>query len=59
MIPQELEPVKQVVDIISVGTILATLMTWLPPIAAFLSVVWGCMRIYESYLNIQKLKGKE
>lgn len=58
MMTHELEPIKQIVDIASVGATLAALMTWLPPIAAVLSVVWGILRIYESYLSIQ-VKRKE
>lgn len=35
-------------DVLSLGTVVATLGGWLPSIAAFVSIVWGCIRIYET-----------
>ena len=29
-----------------VGTAVATVAGWLPPIAALVSIVWGCLQIY-------------
>lgn len=29
-----------------VGTAAATLAGWLPPIAALVSIIWGCLQIY-------------
>ncbi len=52
------EQVKSAGDILSVATISATLMTWLPPMAALLTVVWSAIRIYETR-TVQKLFGKE
>ena len=40
-------PVKQAIDVLSVATVAGTLAAWLPPIAAFFSIVWGIMRTYE------------
>jgi len=38
---------KHVVDAVSVGTVIATLTTWLPPIAALLSIIWTALRLWE------------
>lgn len=38
---------KHAVDVISVATVLGTLTTWLPPIAALLSIIWTVLRIWE------------
>lgn len=40
---------KHVVDAISVGTIVATIVTWLPPLAALLSIIWTSLRIWEMF----------
>lgn len=42
------EPAKHVADGASIGTILATFAGWLPEMAAFVSLVWGLIRIYET-----------
>jgi len=42
------EPVKHVVDALSIMTVLGTLVNILPAIAAILSIVWSIIRIYES-----------
>lgn len=39
---------KHVLDGVSLFTVLATLSAWLPPLAALLSVIWGCIRIFET-----------
>lgn len=39
---------KQIFDLMSLGTILATLLGWLPHVAAVLSVIWTLIRIYET-----------
>lgn len=41
------ETTKHIADAISITTVVGTLTTWLPPIAALLSIVWTAMRIYE------------
>lgn len=51
------ETTKHAIDALSVGTIIVTLSQWLPPIAALISIVWGCIRIYETE-TVQKLLGK-
>lgn len=42
------EQTKHVVDAMSIGTVIATIVQWLPPIAALISIIWGLLRIYES-----------
>lgn len=42
------ENVKHLLDAVSVGAALATLVGWLPAMAAFASLVWTCIRIYET-----------
>lgn len=42
------EQTKHAVDALSVATVLASLTAWLPPIAALISIIWGCIRIYET-----------
>lgn len=41
-------PVKHIVDAVSIGTIVSTLAGWLPGAAALASLVWTCIRIYET-----------
>lgn len=38
---------KHIIDALSITTVVGTLTTWLPPIAALLSIIWTAMRIYE------------
>ena len=54
---QTQEQVKHTIDALSLGTVLATLAGWLPHIAAVVSIIWGCLRIYETR-TIQRLLGK-
>lgn len=51
------EPIKYMVDGISLSTIAATLFGWLPNIAALLAIIWTAIRIYETK-TVQKLLGK-
>jgi len=51
------EGTKHVLDGLSVITVLGTLMSWLPAVAALLSIIWSVLRIYESK-TVQKLLGK-
>lgn len=39
---------KHVGDAISISLVFATLANWLPSIAALVSIIWGCIRIYET-----------
>ncbi len=58
-IAQNPEPVKHVIDITSIGALVATLFGWLPHVTALLTFVWMCIRIYETrtvqrFLNRRK-----
>jgi hypothetical protein len=52
------EGTKHVLDGLSLLTVLGTLMSWLPAVAALLSIVWTLLRIYESK-TVQSLLGKK
>ena len=52
------EGTKHVLDGLSLVTVLGTLMSWLPAVAALLSIIWTVLRIYESK-TVQKLLGKK
>jgi hypothetical protein len=41
------ESLKTTLDVASVGVVVSTIATWLPPIAALLSIVWTTLRIVE------------
>jgi len=51
------ETAKQVVDALSIGTVVATLAGILPSIAAIFTIAWTGIRIYETD-TVQKLLGK-
>jgi len=42
------EHVKQLGDAISIATVLGAIAGYLPAIAALLTIIWTCIRIYES-----------
>tara|TARA_B100000686_G_C16344836_1_gene739778 strand:- start:356 stop:538 length:183 start_codon:yes stop_codon:yes gene_type:complete len=48
MAEDNIEVAKNVVDAVSVGTVAGSLMGWLPPIAAALTIIWTTIRIYET-----------
>jgi hypothetical protein len=52
------ESTKQVVDAVSVFTVVGTLGELLPPMAALFTVIWTAIRIYETK-TVQRLLGKE
>lgn len=52
------ETTKQVVDAASVATMLGTLGSILPPLAALFTIVWTGIRIYETQ-TVQKWVKKE
>lgn len=51
------EHLKQIGDVLSLGTVIATLAAWLPPVAALLTVIWTAIRIYET-ATVQRLVKK-
>jgi hypothetical protein len=48
------EHAKLAVDGISLAAVVATFTAWLPPLAAFFSIVWTLIRIYET-ATVQRL----
>ena len=52
-----IEGLKPAGDIISFGVAFATLVSWLPSIAALLTIVWTLIRIYETE-TVQAMLGK-
>jgi chromate transport protein ChrA len=52
------EAVKNVVDAVSIGTVVATLAGVLPSIAAIFTICWTAIRIYETE-TVKKLLGKK
>jgi chromate transport protein ChrA len=55
---QNTEAAKNVVDAVSIGTVVATLAGVLPSIAAIFTICWTAIRIYETE-TVQKLLGKK
>ena len=53
---------KHSIDFLSLGALVATLLSWLPAATALLVFVWTAMRVFESYQNIKinarKLRGE-
>jgi len=42
------EETKSIVDLASLFTVLGTLLEWLPHLAAFFTIVWTAIRIWET-----------
>ena len=51
------EGTKHIIDAASVATVLGTLVEMLPSVAALFTIVWTCIRIYETK-TVQGLLGK-
>ena len=45
---EHIETAKALGDYVSIGTVVATLAGWLPALAALASLIWTCLRIYET-----------
>lgn len=58
MSPVDVEPTKQVMDVVSVFTVVGTLGDVLPPLAALVTIVWTGIRIYETQ-TVQRWLGKD
>jgi hypothetical protein len=52
------EATKHVLDGASVVTVLGTMAQVLPPLAALFTIVWTCIRIYETK-TVQRILGKK
>jgi hypothetical protein len=53
----EHETIKHIGDALSVSVVLATIVSWLPAVAAVLSIFWTAIRIYETS-TVQKWLGR-
>ena len=42
------EETKAVIDAVAIGGTVGTLAGWLPPLAALATLVWTCIRIWET-----------
>jgi hypothetical protein len=42
------ENIKYMVDALSFATVLGTIMSWLPAVAAVFTIIWTAIRIYET-----------
>ena len=51
------EGAKAIGDLLSVATLLGSLISLLPAVAAILTIIWTAIRIYETD-TVQKLLGK-
>lgn len=48
---------KTVIDVLSASVVVATLAKLLPAIAALTSIIWSCIRIYETR-TVQRWLGR-
>ena len=46
-----MDQLKTVGDALSLSIVIATMISWLPPIASLLSIIWLSIQIYEWYKN--------
>jgi hypothetical protein len=51
------EGVKAAADLLSIATLVGSLVSLLPAVAAVLTIIWTAIRIYETD-TVQKLLGK-
>lgn len=51
------ELAKHTLDLASLGVVVGTLMQWLPPLAALLTIVWTLIRIWETR-TVQRCIGR-
>ena len=40
---------KHILDVVSISTVIATMASWLPPLASLLTIIWTGMRIWEMW----------
>ncbi len=53
------EPTKQIIDAASVATMIGSLGSLLPPVAALFTIVWTAIRIYETETVQRVLRKRE
>lgn len=51
------EHIKTAIDAASLAATVATIAGWLPAIAALVSLIWTCIRIYETKTVQRWIKG--
>lgn len=52
------EAIRHIGDAVSIGVVCATLASWLPSVAAALSIVWTVLRIYD-WFRSQKRRSSD
>lgn len=50
--------ILRAIDMLSFGVVVGTLTSVLPPLAALLTIIWTCIRIYETE-TVQRLTGRK
>jgi hypothetical protein len=56
--PAMQEETKTVVDVLAIGGTLGTIAGVLPPLAALITIIWTCLRIWET-ATVQKFFKKD
>ena len=44
-----IQEIKTIIDVTSLTTVIATIIGWLPPLAALASIIWTSLQIYDWY----------
>lgn len=52
------EAAKYIVDVLSIGVVVGTVIKILPAVAAFMSIIWTAIRIYETR-TVRRFLGKK
>ena len=52
------EPTKQVIDVLSFGTVIGTVSAILPPLSALFTIIWVGIRIWETE-TVQSALGRK
>ena len=52
------EETKSMVDVLAIGGTVGTVAGILPPLAALITIIWTCLRIWETD-TVQKLLNKD
>ena len=52
------EESKAMIDVLAIGGTLGTIAGVLPPLAALITIIWTCLRIWETK-TVQKLLNKD
>jgi len=49
-----IQEIKTIIDVTSLTTVIATIIGWLPPLAALASIIWTSLQIYDWYKKRKK-----